>query len=178
MNTSPEPDRALADSIARELSPVALDEGDELVLEAVETADAGAEALPPRSRREARETSLALLYEAEIRKVSPREVLDAQVVTPLPLTRGALAGIAEQCAAIDARIEAALDRWRLERLSPIDRSLLRLGVWELTERLDVPTGAVLSEMVELASRYSSDESGRFVNGVLSRVAADVRPDGG
>ena len=56
----------------------------------------------------------------------------------------------------------------------IDRTLLRVAVYELLERSDVPTGAIISEAVELAKRFSTDESGRFVNGVLGSVAAAVR----
>jgi N utilization substance protein B len=57
----------------------------------------------------------------------------------------------------------------------IDRTVLRLGAYELTFRADVPVGAVISEAVELAKRFSTEESGRFVNGVLSSIAAEVRP---
>ena len=57
----------------------------------------------------------------------------------------------------------------------IDRTVLRMGTYELLERPDVPTGAVLSEAVELAKRYSTEESGRFVNGVLGAIAAEIRP---
>jgi hypothetical protein len=57
----------------------------------------------------------------------------------------------------------------------IDRTLLRMATYELIERPDVPTGAVISEAVDLAKEYSTEESGRFVNGVLASVAAEVRP---
>jgi N utilization substance protein B len=56
----------------------------------------------------------------------------------------------------------------------LDRAVLRLGAFELVFRPDVPTAAVISEAVELAKRFSTDESGRFVNGVLSSIAAAVR----
>ena len=59
----------------------------------------------------------------------------------------------------------------------LDRAVLRLGVFELLDRPDVPTGAVISEAVELAKRYSTDDSGRFVNGILAAIAeAEVRAD--
>ena len=57
----------------------------------------------------------------------------------------------------------------------IDRNVLRIAVYELAHRPDVPTGAALSEAVELASRYSTAESGRFVNGVLAKIAVELRP---
>ena len=57
----------------------------------------------------------------------------------------------------------------------IDRTLLRIGTYELGHRQDVPTGAVISEAVELAKRYSTDDSGKFVNGLLARIAKEVCP---
>jgi N utilization substance protein B len=57
----------------------------------------------------------------------------------------------------------------------VDRNLLRIGVYELAHRPDVPTAVVISEAVELARRYSTEESGRFVNGMLGRIAEHVRP---
>ena len=65
--------------------------------------------------------------------------------------------------------------WSLERMPMIDRTLLRMAIYELVHRPDVPTGAVISEAVELAKRYSTDDSGRVVNGMLSAIAAEVRP---
>jgi N utilization substance protein B len=65
--------------------------------------------------------------------------------------------------------------WALDRMPVVDRSLLRISTYELLERPDVPVGAIISEAVELANRFSTEESGRFVNGVLAAIAADVRP---
>jgi N utilization substance protein B len=58
----------------------------------------------------------------------------------------------------------------------IDRAVLRIGVFELAHRPDVPTAVVLSEAVDLATRFSTDDSGRFVNGLLARIAEEVRPE--
>jgi N utilization substance protein B len=58
----------------------------------------------------------------------------------------------------------------------VDRAVLRMAIYELVHRPDVPTGAVISEAVELAKRYSTDDSGRFVNGMLSNIADEVRPE--
>jgi N utilization substance protein B len=59
----------------------------------------------------------------------------------------------------------------------VDRALLRMATYELIARPDVPTGVVISEAVDLAGEYSTDESGRFVNGVLAAIADNVRPEG-
>jgi N utilization substance protein B len=66
--------------------------------------------------------------------------------------------------------------WAVGRMPVVDRSLLRLATFELLGDV-VPTGAVISEAVELAHRYSTEESGRFVNGVLAGVAEELRPPG-
>ena len=71
---------------------------------------------------------------------------------------------------LDARITKASSHWRLERMNRVDRNVLRLGVYELLHRLDVPRAVALDEAVELAKRYGAEDSGSFVNGVLDQVA--------
>jgi N utilization substance protein B len=131
--------------------------------------------VPPGSRREARETALVLLYEAESRGESPATALAGQVVPPPTYTISLIEGVSEHVEDLDALIVRFARGWRIERMPTIDRCVLRLGAYELTHRPDVPTGVVLSETVDLASRYSTDDSGRFVNGLLAAVAKDVRP---
>ena len=77
---------------------------------------------------------------------------------------------------IDRHIDERAKGWTLTRMPVLDLNVMRLGVFELLERPDVPTAVVLNEAVELAKRFSTDDSGRFVNGVLAAVAADVRSD--
>lgn len=74
---------------------------------------------------------------------------------------------------LDETLRKASTHWRLERMSRVDRNLLRLGAWELRYSLDVPRAVVLDEAVELAKSYGTEESPSFVNGVLNRVADDV-----
>ena len=74
---------------------------------------------------------------------------------------------------LDATIRKASSHWRLERMSRVDRNLLRLGAWELTASREVPRAVVLDEAVELAKSYGTEESPAFVNGVLNRIADDV-----
>ena len=82
----------------------------------------------------------------------------------------------EHQAEIDDLIRRFAKDWTLERMPVVDRNLLRIGIYELLQRPDVPTAAVISEAVELARRYSTEESGRFVNGMLGRIAEEVRPE--
>jgi N utilization substance protein B len=77
-------------------------------------------------------------------------------------------------AVLDDYISRHAVDWALDRMPVVDRTLLRMATWELLERPDIPTGAVISEAVELAKTYSTDESGRFVNGVLGSVADEIR----
>jgi N utilization substance protein B len=134
----------------------------------------GDEPPPFGSRREARETALGLLYEADVRGESPRAVLGRQIVEPVAYVRDLLTGVDDHLDEIDDLLRGASREWRLERMPILDRSVLRIGVFELAHRPDVPTGVVLSEAVDLASRYSTDESGRFVNGVLAALARRIR----
>ena len=120
------------------LLPVEADEDSEVVLE--EVISAVDDGKPLRPRREARETALVLLYEAEARGVDPREVLDAQIVTPLNYTVALLTGISEHLADTDALITQFARDWRIERMPSIDRCLMRIAVYELGYRSDVPTG--------------------------------------
>ena len=152
----------------RHLLPVEPDEDAEVVLEAVIPATDDGKTLRPR--REARETALVLLYEAESRGADPREVAAAQIVTPPNYTAALLEGIGAHRAEIDELITRFARDWRLDRMPALDRCLLRIAVFELGHRADVPTGVVLAEAVDLASRYSTSDSSRFVNGILSRIA--------
>lgn len=127
-------------------------------------------------RHQARERALGLLYEADLRDEAPASVLAAQVIDPDPFAVDLVSGVEEASEEIDELISRFARGWTLERMPVLDRAVLRLAVYELTHRPDVPTGVVLSEAVELASGYSTDDSGRFVNGVLAAIAKETRGD--
>lgn len=80
--------------------------------------------------------------------------------------------IGRDLAAIDELIRKASKNWRLERMTRVDRNVLRLGAWELANQREVPRAVILDEAVEIAKRYGTEESGAFVNGVLDRIADD------
>jgi N utilization substance protein B len=129
------------------------------------------------SRREARERAVSLLYEAEAKSLNPRAVLDELPLAPEPFTVELVTGVGDHLDELDELLRTHSVDWRLERMPAIDRAVLRMGGFELVHRPDIPVGAVISEAVELAKQYSTDESGRFVNGMLSAIAAKVRPPG-
>jgi N utilization substance protein B len=117
---------------------------------------------------------LSLLYEADAKTCTPAEVLAALPMEPDTFAAEVVTGVGDHQVEVDGYIRRFARDWSLERMPTVDRSLLRMGVYELLYRPDVPTGAVISEAVELAQRYSTDESGRFVNGMLGRIAEEVR----
>jgi N utilization substance protein B len=129
------------------------------------------------SRRQARERALSLLYEAESKDTSPAAVLAALPVEPAPFAVDVVTGVGEHLEELDKWIASYAKDWTIDRMPALDRALLRMGVFELLHRPDVPTGAVISEAVELAQRFSTDESSRFVNGMLGRIAESVRSGG-
>ncbi len=129
------------------------------------------------SRRQARERALSLLYEAESKELAPAAVLAALPVEPAPFAAEVVTGVGEHLDELDKWIASYARDWTIERMPALDRALLRMGVFELLHRPDVPTGAVISEAVELAQRFSTDESSRFVNGMLARIAESVRSPG-
>ena len=126
------------------------------------------------SRREARERALELLYEAYAKGQSVEEVLRALILPPDPYALSLVEGVESRGDELDALITRFAKGWTLDRMPVLDRTVLRLAIYELVAGSDPPVGVVISEAVELAKRYSTDDSGRFVNGVLSSVAGVVR----
>lgn len=129
--------------------------------------------LPP-TRREARERALSLLYEAEAKQIDPEALLGDLPVAPDPFVSAVVDGVGRELSRIDELISAHAIGWELDRMPAVDRALLRMATFELIGRPDVPTAVVISEAVDLAAQYSTDDSGRFVNGVLAAIAAEVR----
>jgi N utilization substance protein B len=123
---------------------------------------------------EARERALVLLYEAESRASSVADVVASEVVAPPAHAVSLASGVEADVARYDSLISSKARGWRLERMPMIDRALLRLALHELAECPETPTAVILNEAVELAKRYSTEDSGRFVNGVLAALVPEVR----
>jgi N utilization substance protein B len=126
------------------------------------------------SRRQARERALSLLYEASAKGQTAGAVLADLPVPPDEFTVDLVKGVESAMGELDALIDSHAIDWALDRMPVVDLTLLRVATYELCHRPDIPTAAVISEAVELAGEYSTDESGRFVNGVLAAIAAQVR----
>jgi N utilization substance protein B len=129
---------------------------------------------PDDERTDARERALILLYEAESKGIPPADVLAAQISPADELTTMLVEGVAAHQARLDEAIAAHSKGWTLQRMPTIDRNVLRIAGFELLARPDVPVAVVLDEAVELAKRFSTDDSGRFVNGVLSALVPVLR----
>jgi N utilization substance protein B len=136
------------------------------------------------SRRHQRELALQALYGTEVGHRPPEDVL-GETTARLDAADGRafvkdlVLGTLEHADEADAVIAPLLEGWTLERLPTIDRIVLRMGVFELTHRNETPVPIVINEAVELAKKFSTEDSGRFVNGVLSRAASQTahRSDG-
>jgi N utilization substance protein B len=116
------------------------------------------------SKQEAREQALGLLYAGDL---GP----DSAPIEPTGRAGRLASGVQENLKQIDAEIDAHSTGWRITRMPAVDRTILRIAVYELMYT-DTPVGVVVSEAVELAKTYSTAKSGSFVNGVLASVAAD------
>jgi N utilization substance protein B len=126
-------------------------------------------------RTDAREQAVMLLYESEQRSVSPLELMVERGVASEDMARALLEGVEASRDHIDAQIVTHARGWAIDRMPALDRAILRLAIHELLDRPDVPVAVVIDEAVELAKRFSTDDSGRFVNGVLAAVAKVSRP---
>lgn len=128
------------------------------------------------SRRDARRTAIDILYQADVTGEAPDLVLtgwgEAGRVIP-PFAVELVNGVAEYQPEIDLLLEEHADGWTVARMTALDRTILRVGVQELLHRPDVPASAAISEAVEATAELSSDESRRFVNGVLGRIAREL-----
>jgi N utilization substance protein B len=131
------------------------------------------------ARHAGREAALQMLFQLEASAASPDDVIQLfwRSFEADPEGREyanqVVRGVAEHAGEIDARITKASENWRLERMSRVDRNVLRLATWELLQRGDVPRAVILDEAVELAKTFGTEESKAFVNGVLSRVADEA-----
>ncbi|MET3699185.1 NusB antitermination factor [Bacillus oleivorans] len=122
-------------------------------------------------RRTAREKALQALYQIEVSKAAADEaienVLDGD--EPDDYLTFLINGVVTHQSEIDASIEKHLQKWRLSRLSVVDRNLLRLAAFELLHSESVPSNVVLNEAIEIAKIYGDDNSSKFINGVLSNL---------
>jgi transcription antitermination protein NusB len=128
------------------------------------------------ARSKARKRAVDVLYEADLRTVDPVSTLAERVRLAEPpvndYTIELVEGVQSHRDRIDAILAEYAEGWTIDRMPEVDRAVLRLGIFELLWRDDVPDAVAIDEAVELAKSLSTDESPRFVNGVLARVLKD------
>jgi N utilization substance protein B len=131
------------------------------------------------SRSRSREIALQVLYSCDtVRAPTPElwaSTLDDAECTPevKAFAHELVAGTLGQRGAIDALIATAAENWELSRLAAVDRNILRLAVHELSSRPDIPAKVSINEAIELGKRFSTAQSGAFINGILDRVRRDL-----
>ncbi len=132
------------------------------------------------ARTKARKRAVDAVFAADLRKISPLQLLnevaelaaDRQNQDPIfGYARQIVEGIIEFHDEIDDLLETYSQGWALDRMPNLDRAILRIAVWEILHNDEVPDGVAINEAVELAKELSTDDSGAFINGLLSRIAA-------
>jgi len=119
-------------------------------------------------RRAARRTALFLLYQWDLTGQPLTALYEGDVD---PFARELAEAVSPRARELDQTIDEVAEEWTAARMGVLERNILRIGIHEL-ERATVPPEVAISEAVELAKRYASDEAARFVNGILGRVARE------
>lgn len=126
-------------------------------------------------RRQAREAVVKALFAVDLGRMEPERALEHVLEEAgLPpggaaFARELMAGTVEHLKGLDAIIDEVALGWRVERMPPVDRNILRLALYEIAHREDIPAGASVNEAVEIAKRYGDEDSPRFINGVLGEI---------
>jgi N utilization substance protein B len=137
------------------------------------------------SRRQAREQALQLLYQLDVTNDSGYESASKVFWSVEPadpdvvdFAGSVVRGVCEQVERIDVLIGEASHNWKVQRMSYVDRNILRLAVFEFLEKSDVPPMVSINEAIELGKRFGTVESGAFINGILDRIARGLNLTGG
>ena len=134
------------------------------------------------ARRKARACALQILYAVDVGGLSAEEARTAFWLScradprVREFAEAIVAGTLGEQDRIDAVILTHAVNWEVERMAALDRNILRAATWELSATPETPSSVIINEAIELAKQYSTDDSGKFVNGVLDHIRAAVRPD--
>ena len=135
------------------------------------------------SRRQAREAAVQILY---LRDINPHEELGSSLrgfwesqscdAETQAFAEVLVRGTLEKRAAVDEQIKKVTENWELDRIAAVDRNVLRLAIYEMMFRDDVPPVVYINEAIEIAKKFSTKESGKFVNGILDRIRKEEMKD--
>jgi transcription antitermination protein NusB len=128
-------------------------------------------------RRKAREFALQILFQLDIRKDKPTATIlkrfwaehdvDDEVQV---FTEEIIKGTYKHLVAINEKIQVCAKNWSIDRMAAVDRNVLRMAVYEILYRADIPSSVTINEAIEIAKKFGTDDSGSFVNGILDSVA--------
>ncbi|HTE17672.1 MAG TPA: transcription antitermination factor NusB [Armatimonadota bacterium] len=133
--------------------------------------------------KSARELILKVLFQIEVGKLPPDEALETsfEQVRPSPEDRAyvdeVVRGVVAETEELDAIIGSLAEGWRLDRLAKVDKNVLRTALYELRHQPAAPVSVVVNDAVDVAKKYSTEDSGRFVNGILGSFLRGRNPDG-
>lgn len=130
------------------------------------------------SRRQERRLAIEILFQADVTGNDGRSALAGWIEsgrTVPPFTRELVEGVTDHLAELDETIGAHSEGWTIDRMASVDRTVLRAAVYELAFDRAVPVGVAIDEAVRAAKDLSTDDSGRFVNGVLGKIASELDP---
>ena len=130
------------------------------------------------SRRGARRHAIDILYQADVTDADPSVVLSEWIEAGRilsPFTAELVAGVEEHLPEIDLLLEEHTEGWTVSRMAALDRTILRVAVHELHHRPDIPPSVAISEAVQAATDLSAEGAPRFVNGILGKIASELRP---
>ena len=127
-------------------------------------------------RTAARQSALQVLYTSEIKGTRPSDLLDSGLVLEddgkslSDYAIGLIEGVDEKMLPIDVRLNSTSENWKLNRMPIVDRNIIRIAAYEIAFCDDIPTGVAINEAVEIAKAFGGDDSPKFVNGVLGKIA--------
>ena len=127
-------------------------------------------------RRQSRETLLGLLYEYASKPINFREMVNELPLEPDGYAKELAEALVIHLEEIDQKISDVSHSWDLDRMPLVDLAILRIAVIEIMRFSSVPAAAIVSEAVELGSKYSTETSGPFINGVLAEICRQMRPN--
>jgi transcription antitermination protein NusB len=131
------------------------------------------------SRRQERRLAIEILFQADVTGNDGRSALAGWIEsgrTVPPFTRELVEGVTDHLAELDETIGAHSQGWTIDRMASVDRTVLRAAVYELAFDRAVPVGVAIDEAVRAAKDLSTDDSGRFVNGILGKIASELDPE--
>ena len=131
------------------------------------------------SRRQERRLAIEILFQADVTGTDGGSALEGWVGSGRsvpPFTRALVEGVTDHLGEIDRAISAHSEGWAVDRMASVDRTVLRVATYELVFGGEVPVGAAIDEAVRAAKDLSTEDSGRFVNGVLGKIAGELDPN--